>query len=71
VPAFEISSLRQNGGLPLLDSETGQRRGEVLASRTVKDLVAGSGLRFEERGIKSLRDVPGDWPLSRAIVDRA
>ena len=45
--------------------------GEVLVSTTVKDLVAGSGLRFEERGIKSLKGVPGDWPLFRAIADIA
>ena len=42
-----------------------------LVSTTVKDLVAGSGLRFEERGIKSLKGVPGDWPLFRAIADIA
>jgi class 3 adenylate cyclase len=40
--------------------------GEVLVSSTVKDLVAGSGLRFEECGSKSLKGVPGDWPLFRA-----
>jgi pimeloyl-ACP methyl ester carboxylesterase/class 3 adenylate cyclase len=37
--------------------------GEVLVSSTVKDLVAGSGLRFEERGVAQLKGVPGDWPL--------
>jgi class 3 adenylate cyclase len=36
---------------------------EVLASRTVKDLVAGSGLRFESRGRYVLKGVPGDWVL--------
>jgi class 3 adenylate cyclase len=36
---------------------------EVLVSRTVKDLVAGSGLRFQDRGIQSLKGVPGDWHL--------
>lgn len=45
--------------------------GEVLVSTTVKDLVAGSGLRFEECGIRSLKGVPGDWPLFRAIADIA
>ena len=35
---------------------------EVLAS-TVRDLVAGSGLGFIERGIHALRGVPGDWQL--------
>jgi pimeloyl-ACP methyl ester carboxylesterase/DNA-binding winged helix-turn-helix (wHTH) protein len=37
--------------------------GEVLVSRTVKDLVAGSGVRFEDRGEHALRGVPGDWRL--------
>ncbi len=37
--------------------------GEVLVSSTVKDLVAGSGLRFRERGRTELRGVPGDWQL--------
>ncbi|MGH2608995.1 MAG: adenylate/guanylate cyclase domain-containing protein [Tepidiformaceae bacterium] len=36
---------------------------EVLVSSTVKDLVAGSGLRFQDRGVHSLRGVPGDWRL--------
>ena len=36
---------------------------EVLASGTVKDLVAGSGIRFDARGSHVLRGVPGDWPL--------
>ena len=45
--------------------------GEVLVSTTVKDLVAGSGLRFEERGIKPLKGVPGDWPLYRAFAEPA
>jgi pimeloyl-ACP methyl ester carboxylesterase len=35
--------------------------GEVLSSSTVKDLVAGSGLRFEERGEHELKGVPGRW----------
>jgi len=37
--------------------------GEVLVSSTVKDLVAGSGLRFRERGVARLKGVPGDWQL--------
>lgn len=35
--------------------------GEVLASGTVRDLVAGSGLNFEDRGLHELRGVPGEW----------
>jgi class 3 adenylate cyclase len=37
--------------------------GETLVSRTVVDLVAGSGLRFEDRGVHSLKGVPGEWTL--------
>jgi class 3 adenylate cyclase len=37
--------------------------GEVLASSTVKDLVAGSGIRFRERGTAELKGVPGEWRL--------
>jgi pimeloyl-ACP methyl ester carboxylesterase len=37
--------------------------GEVLTSSTVKDLVAGSGLRFEDRGSHELKGVPGQWRL--------
>lgn len=36
---------------------------EVLVSRTVKDLVAGSGIEFEARGTHSLKGVPGEWEL--------
>jgi class 3 adenylate cyclase len=39
------------------------RAGEVLASATVKDLVAGSGLRFIDRGVHLLRGVSGEWKL--------
>jgi len=37
--------------------------GEVLVSNTVTDLVAGSGIRFEERGAHTLKGVPGEWRL--------
>jgi len=37
--------------------------GEVLVSRTVKDLVAGSGLRFQDRGVHELKGVPGEWHI--------
>ena len=37
--------------------------GEVLVSNTVRDLVAGSGLEFEDRGVQALKGVPGNWPL--------
>jgi len=37
--------------------------GEVLVSRTVKDLVAGSGIEFEDRGEQALKGVPEEWRL--------
>jgi class 3 adenylate cyclase len=37
--------------------------GEVRVSSTVKDLVAGSGLEFEDRGTHELKGVPGEWRL--------
>jgi class 3 adenylate cyclase len=36
---------------------------EVLVSSTVKDLVAGSGLTFLDRGVQSLKGIPGEWHL--------
>jgi len=37
--------------------------GELLASRTVKDLVAGSGYSFASRGVHNLKGVPDEWEL--------
>ncbi|MGH7897385.1 MAG: adenylate/guanylate cyclase domain-containing protein, partial [Candidatus Binatia bacterium] len=37
--------------------------GEILVSGTVKDLVAGSGIVFEDRGVKPLKGIPGEWRL--------
>jgi class 3 adenylate cyclase len=37
--------------------------GEVLVSQTVRDLVAGSGITFEDHGIQQLKGVPGEWRL--------
>ncbi len=37
--------------------------GEIVVSRTVTDLVVGSGLGFRDRGAQSLRGVPGEWQL--------
>jgi class 3 adenylate cyclase len=42
--------------------------GEVLVSGTVKDLTAGAGLHFEPRGTHSLKGVPGEWVLYRAVA---
>jgi class 3 adenylate cyclase len=40
---------------------------EVLVSQTVKDLLAGAGLRFEERGLHELKGVPGLWGLYEVV----
>jgi pimeloyl-ACP methyl ester carboxylesterase/class 3 adenylate cyclase len=37
--------------------------GEIVVSQTVKDLVAGSGLNFADRGVHALKGVPGEWRL--------
>ena len=43
--------------------ESAAGAGEVLASRTVKDLTAGSDYAFESRGVHQLKGVPDDWEL--------
>ena len=45
--------------------------GEVLVTSTVADLVAGSGIEFEERGTHALKGVPGEWHLVVAADDSA
>lgn len=42
------------------------RPGEVLVSGIVKDLAAGSGIDFEDRGVRVLKGVPGEWHLYAA-----
>jgi pimeloyl-ACP methyl ester carboxylesterase len=41
--------------------------GEVLVSQTVKDLVSGSGLAFDDRGTHVLKGVPGEWRVYAAV----
>ena len=41
--------------------------GEVLVSGTVRDLVAGSGLEFSDRGTHELPGVPGEWRVFAAV----
>jgi class 3 adenylate cyclase len=41
--------------------------GAVLASSTVKDLVVGSGITFEDRGEHNLKGVPGAWTLHAVL----
>ena len=50
--------------------------GQILVSNTVKDLAAGSGIRFDDRGSHTLKGVPGEWdlfavrlPLSDQVTD--
>jgi class 3 adenylate cyclase len=45
--------------------------GEILVSGTVRDLVAGSGLAFEDRGEHELKGVPGTWRLARVLASTA
>ena len=42
--------------------------GEILVSRTVKDLVAGSGIQFGDRGEQRLKGVPDTWRLFNVVV---
>jgi class 3 adenylate cyclase len=65
--------LEDGGGVSGLAVHIGARimaeaePGEVLVSGTVKDLVVGSELRFADRGIRTLRGVPGSWPLFAVV----
>jgi pimeloyl-ACP methyl ester carboxylesterase len=43
--------------------------GKVMVSSTVKDLVAGSGIRFVDRGSRALKGVPDEWRLFEAEID--
>lgn len=45
--------------------------GEILVSSTVKDLVAGSGLTFEDAGQNELKGVPDRWHIYRVVQDTA
>jgi len=60
---------RVGGGVRGIAVHTGARvashagAGEVLVSQTVKDLVAGSGIEFEDRGTRELKGIPGEWRL--------
>jgi class 3 adenylate cyclase len=43
---------------------------DVLVSSTLKDLVIGSGLEFDDRGTHQLKGVPGDWHLYAVASER-
>jgi class 3 adenylate cyclase len=42
--------------------------GEILVSSTMRDLVAGSELRFLDRGAHDLKGLPGEWRLYAVIA---
>jgi pimeloyl-ACP methyl ester carboxylesterase/class 3 adenylate cyclase len=78
---IEIRAAIHTGECELLDADIGgiavhiaarilgqAGPGEILVSRTVRDLVVGSGTAFEDRGSVELRGVPGSWQLM--AVDR-
>jgi len=39
--------------------------GQILVSQTVKVIIAGSGIRLEDRGAAVLKGLPGEWQLYR------
>jgi pimeloyl-ACP methyl ester carboxylesterase/DNA-binding winged helix-turn-helix (wHTH) protein len=65
MPGNVPGGVKVSGIAPLVGAQVANRAaaGEVLVSSTVKDLVAGSGIGFREKGIHTLADVPGDWRL--------
>jgi class 3 adenylate cyclase len=42
---------------------------DVLVSSTLRDLVIGSGLEFEDRGALQLKGVPGEWRLFAVVKE--
>jgi class 3 adenylate cyclase len=67
----EIESIagKAGGMAVVIGSRVGAAAGrsEVLASRTVRDLTAGSGLLFEDAGEHELKGVPERWRLYRVL----
>jgi class 3 adenylate cyclase len=51
--------------------QTAAEPGEVLVSSTVKDLVVGSGLRFTDRGERTLKGLPDPWRLHAVTADES
>ena len=41
--------------------------GEILVSRTIRDLVAGAPIRLESRGVHQLKGVPGSWEIFAVV----
>jgi class 3 adenylate cyclase len=78
---FEIRAGLHSGECELVDGKAGgiavhtgarvasrAKPGEILVSSTVKDLVAGSGIAFNDRGLYELKGIPGEWRLF-AVAD--
>ena len=68
VKAVDPAQIRASVRVPAASTSTGRvaalaRPGEILASRTVKDLVTGSGISFTERGSHRLDGEDEQWPL--------
>jgi pimeloyl-ACP methyl ester carboxylesterase/DNA-binding winged helix-turn-helix (wHTH) protein len=65
VPSGAPGSVKVRGIAPLVGAQVANRAAarEVLVSSTVKDLVAGSGIEFADKGVHTFADVPGDWRL--------
>jgi class 3 adenylate cyclase len=59
-------ALRDSSALLGFSLRSGLHTGEVLVSRTVTDLVAGSGIEFIDMGQHELRGIPGSWHLFEA-----
>ena len=67
IPAL-ISAMQIKPGDRVLDVAAGTGEAAfacaaVVGARTVKDLVAGSDLRFDNRGLQMLKGIPGEWRL--------
>ena len=77
---IEIRSGLHSGECEIIDDDIGgiavhitarvmsiAKPGEVLSSSTVKDLVAGSGIQFEKRGLFTLKGIPGEWEIYAVV----
>jgi pimeloyl-ACP methyl ester carboxylesterase/class 3 adenylate cyclase len=66
VIGYKVGGIAVHIGARIADAA---KAGEVLVSATVKDLVAGSGIAFEPRGVRALKGVPGEWALYAVSSD--
>jgi class 3 adenylate cyclase len=59
------------GGIAVITAARVRERaepGEILVTSTVRDLVHGSGIEFDDRGPHTLKGVPGEWRLYRVTT---